>query len=114
MGVNMKISDVFQSTLDENELSNMQKEVMAFFKKHHGEVFPYKDEQLFKELSQINPNAIEWSMWSLNKKGLLAKYKVKNTTKTRHKIFFGLPEDIKKLQNEDEKLLKKEEKGDIH
>ena len=100
----MKITEIFQKEQDENTLTSMQKDVLEFFKKHRGEVFPYGNEKVYQELKHLKPTAIDWSLWALHDKGFLDKYKVKSPTKVRRKTFFGFPEDIKKLKVEDEKL----------
>ena len=100
----MKITEIFQKEPDENSLASMQRDVLEFFKRHRGEVFPYGDPEMYKELKRLKPATINFSLWALNDKGFLAKYKVRSATKVRRKTFFGLPEDIKKLQTEDNKL----------
>ena len=102
----MKITEIFQKEPDENSLTSMQKDVLEFFKRHRGEVFPYGYLKMYEELEHLKPTAIDWSLWALNDKGFLAKYKVKSATKIRRKTFFGFPEDIKKLKAEDNKLQK--------
>ncbi len=102
----MKISEIFQKEPDENSLTSMQRDVLEFFKRHRGEVFPYGDPEIYEELKHLKPAAIDWSLWALNDNGFLAKYKVKSATKVRRKTFFGFSEDIKKLEAEDNKLKK--------
>lgn len=99
----MKPEDIFGKEGDESTLSPMQKQVLQFFRTHRGEVFPYTDSKMYEELDNLKPTAINWSIWALNDRGFLAKYKVKSATKVRRKTFFGFPEDIKRLEEEDKK-----------
>ena len=103
----MKIAEIFQKEPDENSLTPMQRDVLGFFKRHRGEVSPYGNPEIYEELKHLKPAAIDWSLWALNDKGFLAKYKVKSATKIRRKTFFGFPEEIKKLEEEDRKHKKK-------
>ena len=97
----MKITEIFQKEPDENSLTSMQRDVLEFFNRHRGEVFPYGDPKMHEELKHLKPAAIHWS---LNDRDFLAKYKVKSAAKVRRKTFFCSPEDIKKLEVEDNKL----------
>ena len=99
----MKLEEIFQKEPDEDSLTSMQRDVLEFFKRHRGEVFPYGVPKMYEELKHLRPTAINWSLWSLNDRGFLAKYKVKSATKVRRKTFFGFPEDIKRLEQEDKK-----------
>ena len=99
----MKPEEIFGKEGDENTLSPMQRQVLQFFKTHRDEVFPYADPKMYEALNNLKPAAIDWSVWALNDKGFLAKYKVKSATKVRRKTFFGFPEDIKRLEEEDKK-----------
>jgi len=103
----MKITGIFSKEPDENSLTSMQKDVLEFFKRHRGEVFPYGDSKIYEELKHLKPAAIDWSLWALNDNGFLAKYKVKSATKVRRKTFFGFLEEIKKLEEEDRKHKKR-------
>jgi hypothetical protein len=74
-----------------DNLPPLQKKVLRFFERHKGEVFNYDDPEMLSELQDEKETAIGWTIWSLEKKSFLAKIKV------GRKKYFGLPEDIKKL-----------------
>ena len=99
----MKPEEIFQQERDENAATPMQRQILQFFKRHRGEVFPYADPKMHEELNNLKPAAINWSLWALYDQGFLAKYKVKSATKIRRKTFFGFPEDIKRLEEQDKK-----------
>lgn len=88
----MKIEDIIAQQT-QNELTPLQKKVLDFFKSHKGEAFVYDDPQIYRELSDEKPAAIDWSIWALEEKKLLEKQKVGKRT------YHGLPEDIKNLRN---------------
>ena len=77
-----------------NSLPPLQKKVLSFFERHKGEVFPYGEPEMLNELNDERDTAIGWSIWSLEKKEFLAKRKV------GRKTYFGLPQDIQRLDSE--------------
>ncbi len=76
-----------------DRLPPLQKKVLAFFERHRGEVFLYQDREMLSELHGEKGSATGWTMWALEKKGFLARRKV------GRKTYFGLPEDIKRLES---------------
>ncbi len=90
----MKIEDIVKQQHQvkaRSSLPPLQKKVLAFFERHKGEAFIYHDPELLKELHGEKASALGWTMWALEKKTFLAKRKV------GRKTYFGLPEDINKL-----------------
>ena len=75
-----------------NALPPLQQKVFAFFERHKGEVFTYYDVEMLNELHGEKTSALGWSTWALEQKKFLEKIKV------GRKTYFGLPEDIKKLE----------------
>ena len=91
----MKIKDIIKRQSEEkprDNLSPLQKKVLGFFERHKGEAFSYNDEKLYGELKEKNPAAIRWTTWFLEQRGFLAK------KKAGKKTYYGLPEDIKRLE----------------
>ena len=100
----MKIEEVFQKAKSESDLPKLRREVLQFFKRHQPEVFIGTDSRIYKELDKFKPSAIGWSIWALERDGFLAAYKVKNApNKAMRRTFHGLPDNIKRLQEEDKK-----------
>ena len=92
----MKIEDIIKQQRQaqtRNALPPLQKKVLNFFEHHKGEVFPYGDPGMLSELHDEKDTAIGWSIWTLEQKKFLAKKKV------GRKTYFGLPEDIQKLNS---------------
>ena len=92
----MKIEELIkqqQQVQTRNALPPLQKKVLSFFERHKGEVFPYDDPVMLSELHDEKDTAIGWSIWTLERKKFLAKRKV------GRKTYFGLPEDIQKLNS---------------
>ena len=90
----MKIEELIMQYQQKNAwkaLSPLQRKVMEFFERHRGEVFRYGDMQVVDFVKE-KPSAVNWSIWVLLKKGFLAKTKVGKST------YFGIPEDIRKLE----------------
>jgi hypothetical protein len=91
----VKIKDIIKRNSEQkprDNLSPLQKKVLGFFERHKGEAFSYNDDKLYGELKDKNPAAIRWSLWALERKGFLAK------KKAGKKTYYGLPEDIKRLE----------------
>jgi hypothetical protein len=92
----VKIEDIIKQQRQAqalNYLPPLQKKVLDFFKRRRGEVFTYDDTEMLRELSDEKSTAIVWSIWALEKKNVLAKKKV------GRKTYFGLPDDIQKLNS---------------
>jgi len=92
----MKIEDIIKQQKQaqtRDAQPPLQQKVLAFFTRHKGEVFISDDSEMLSELSDVKPAAIRFSVWALEKKNLLAKKKI------GRKTYFGLPEDIQKLNS---------------
>jgi hypothetical protein len=90
----VKIKDIIKQNSEKkasDTLPPLQKEVLGFFEQHKGEAFSYNDAKIYEELNDKKSTAIGWSIWSLERKGFLAKKKV------GRKTYHGLPKDIKRL-----------------
>ena len=94
----MKVEELIkqqQQAQTRNTLPPLQKKVLSFFERHKGEVFSYDDADAPCMLNELHEgdSPIRWSMWALEQKRFLAKRKV------GRKTYFGLPEDIQKLDS---------------
>jgi hypothetical protein len=91
----VKIKEIIKKHSEEkasDTLPPLQKKVLGFFEHHRGEAFAYDDVKIYQELNDYKATAIGWSIWSLERKGFLAKKKVGKKT------YHGLPVDIKRLE----------------
>ncbi len=92
----MKISELIEKERKASAhdvLPPLQKKVLGFFEQHKDEVFTYSDSVMLDALKNEKETAINWSVWSLEQKGFLAKIKV------GRKTYFGLPEDVNKFKS---------------
>ena len=87
----MKISDVVTNARKKS-LTPMQERVLEHLKRHHDEVFSYRDLELAKALG-MKQSALGFTLWGLAHKGLIKSFKV-------DKIYFGWNTAIDELERQ--------------
>jgi hypothetical protein len=88
--VDMKIGEVI-GLAQRKSLSPLQKAVLEYMEAHNDEVFGYRDEKLVRDVKS-KASAIGFTLWALQKKGLIEKEKV------GRKVFFGSHHAIAELR----------------
>jgi len=79
------------SVVAEINLPPSQRKILDFLKEHPDEVFAINEEQQISQVLGMNRNNIGWSLWALEKRGLIGKRKVSR------KVYYGSHEAIGKL-----------------
>ena len=95
----MKISQIMTSSGPaEEDLPPLQSMLLEELLKRTDEVFEYNDQGLLRIFPRMKPSALSWSFWSLHKKGLISKRRVRINGKLA--TVFGCHDAIKALKEQ--------------
>ncbi len=95
----MKISQIMTSTGPaEEDLPPLQAMLLEELIRRPDEVFEYNDNGLLRIFPRMKPSALSWSFWTLHKKGLISKQRVRLNGKLA--TVFGCHEAIKALKEQ--------------
>ena len=86
----MKIAAVIEIAR-RKELPPLQKRVLEYIDSHEDEVFNYRDQKLADDL-QAKASALGFTLWALNKKGLIEKQEAGG------KVYFGSKRAVEELR----------------
>lgn len=92
----MKISQISnQGSSSREGLPPLQGMILDEIRRRSDEVFVSDDEGLLQAFPRLKRSALSWSLWSLYRRGLLGKAKVR--IGGRQRVVFGSPEAIRQL-----------------
>ena len=93
----MKISQIANATMPSKEdLPPLQGMLLEEMRRRNDEVFESSDEGLLRSFPSMKRSALSWTLWSLEKRGLVKKIRVRMTG--RLTTVFGVPEAVEQLQ----------------
>ena len=94
----MKISQIMTSQgPTEESLPPLQFMLLEELGRRPDEVFEYNDEGLLRIFPRLKRSALSWSFWSLHKRGLISKQRVRLNGKLA--TVFGSHEAVKALKD---------------